>query len=58
MKKTNVARILDQHKIDYRLRNYDVDESDLSAGFRGTQIEITPRDLVDISNPGIGNISV
>jgi len=31
MKKTNVARILDQHKIEYRLHNYDVDESDLSA---------------------------
>ena len=31
MKKTNVARILDQHKIEYRLFGYDVGESDLSA---------------------------
>jgi len=31
MKKTNVARILDQHHIEYKLFNYEVDESDLSA---------------------------
>lgn len=31
MKKTNVARILDGLKINYNLREYKVDESDLSA---------------------------
>lgn len=31
MKKTNVARILDGLKINYELREYKVDESDLSA---------------------------
>jgi Cys-tRNA(Pro)/Cys-tRNA(Cys) deacylase len=31
MKKTNVARYLDRLKIDYRIVEYEVDESDLSA---------------------------
>jgi Cys-tRNA(Pro)/Cys-tRNA(Cys) deacylase len=31
MNKTNAVRILDQHKIDYGLVEYEVDESDLSA---------------------------
>jgi Cys-tRNA(Pro)/Cys-tRNA(Cys) deacylase len=31
MKKTNAARILDQHKIAYDLVEYEVDENDLSA---------------------------
>ena len=31
MKKTNAARILDQHNIGYELVEYDVDEADLSA---------------------------
>jgi Cys-tRNA(Pro)/Cys-tRNA(Cys) deacylase len=31
MKKTNVARILDQQKIEYELFAYEVDENDLSA---------------------------
>ena len=31
MKKTNAARILDRLKIDYELKEYEVDESDLSA---------------------------
>ncbi len=31
MKKTNAARLLDQHKIDYDLVEYEVDENDLSA---------------------------
>ena len=31
MKKTNAARYLDSLKIDYKLAEYDVDESDLSA---------------------------
>lgn len=31
MKKTNAARLLDSMGIDYELREYEVDESDLSA---------------------------
>jgi Cys-tRNA(Pro)/Cys-tRNA(Cys) deacylase len=31
MKKTNAARILDQHKIAYEMVEYEVDETDLSA---------------------------
>lgn len=31
MKKTNVARLFDQHKIDYELFEYEVDENDLGA---------------------------
>jgi Cys-tRNA(Pro)/Cys-tRNA(Cys) deacylase len=31
MNKTNVARLLDIHKIDYRMVEYHVDETDLSA---------------------------
>ncbi len=31
MKKTNAARILDRHKIDYKIVSYEVDQSDLSA---------------------------
>ncbi len=31
MKKTNAARILDQHRISYDLAEYEVDENDLSA---------------------------
>lgn len=31
MKKTNAARILDQHKIDYDLFEYEVDENNLGA---------------------------
>ena len=31
MKKTNAARLLDQHKIAYELVEYEVDETDLSA---------------------------
>ncbi len=31
MKKTNAVRILDQHKVDYQLMEYVVDENDLSA---------------------------
>ena len=31
MKKTNAARFLDNLKIEYRLMEYEVDESDVSA---------------------------
>ena len=32
MKKTNAARLLDKQKIEYEIREYEVDENDLSAG--------------------------
>lgn len=31
MKKTNACRILDKHKVEYRVIEYEVDENDLSA---------------------------
>ncbi|MBP2628670.1 MAG: ybaK/ebsC protein [Firmicutes bacterium] len=40
MKKTNVARILDGLKINYELREYKVDESDLSAESVAQKIEV------------------
>ena len=40
MKKTNVARILDGLKINYELREYKVDESDLSAESVALKIEV------------------
>lgn len=38
IKKTNVARMLDQHKIDYELREYPVDPENLSATHIAEQI--------------------
>ena len=38
MKKTNAARILDQHKIDYHLFEYEVDENNLGAEVVATKI--------------------
>jgi len=40
LKKTNVARILDGLKISYELREYKVDESDLSAESVALKIEV------------------
>jgi len=40
LKKTNVARILDGLKINYELREYKVDESDLSAESVAQKIEV------------------
>lgn len=40
LKKTNVARILDGLKIAYELREYKVDESDLSAQNVAAKIEV------------------
>ena len=40
MKKTNVARILDGLNIGYELREYKVDESDLSAGNVAQKIKV------------------
>ncbi|MDD3527754.1 MAG: YbaK/EbsC family protein, partial [Bacteroidales bacterium] len=41
MKKTNAARILDQHKITYQLLEYPVDEADLSAATAAAKAGIT-----------------
>lgn len=38
MKKTNAARILDQHEIPYQLIEYEVDENNLSAGLVAEKI--------------------
>ncbi len=40
MKKTNAARILDQHNIEYQLLEYPVDETDLSATTAAAKIGI------------------
>ena len=40
MKKTNAARILDQHNIAYQLLEYPVDETDLSATTAAAKIGI------------------
>ena len=40
MKKTNVARILDGLKISYELREYTVDESDLSAETVAKKVDV------------------
>jgi Cys-tRNA(Pro)/Cys-tRNA(Cys) deacylase len=45
LKKTNVARILDGLKISYELREYKVDESDLSAESVAQKIQV-PLDQV------------
>lgn len=42
MKKTNAARLLDTLKITYMIREYDVDESDLSAVTVATKIGMNP----------------
>lgn len=38
MKKTNAARLLDARGIDYQLKEYEVDEDDLSAGTLAAKI--------------------
>jgi Cys-tRNA(Pro)/Cys-tRNA(Cys) deacylase len=40
--KTNAARILDQHKVAYRLVEYEVDQSDLSAPTVAKKIGLDP----------------
>lgn len=40
--KTNAVRILDQHKIGYRLVEYEVDENDLSAPTVAKKIGLDP----------------
>jgi len=42
MKKTNAARLLDNLKIDYKLVEYEVDESDLSAESVARKVNLPP----------------
>ncbi|MEZ4335063.1 MAG: Cys-tRNA(Pro) deacylase [Sandaracinaceae bacterium] len=42
MKKTNAARLLDQMKVRYEVREYDVDESDLSAPTVAKKVGLEP----------------
>ncbi len=48
LSKTNAVRILEKVGIAYELRDYEVDEHDLSAGVRGYQMLIGPEDLKKI----------
>ena len=45
MVKTNAARILDREKIQYELREYEVDESDLSAPHVAEKIGMPPEQV-------------
>jgi Cys-tRNA(Pro)/Cys-tRNA(Cys) deacylase len=45
MKKTNAARYLDRSKIDYRLVEYEVDESDLSAESVANKVNLPPEQV-------------
>jgi Cys-tRNA(Pro)/Cys-tRNA(Cys) deacylase len=45
MVKTNAARILDREKIHYELREYEVDESDLSAPHVAEMIGMPPEQV-------------
>jgi Cys-tRNA(Pro)/Cys-tRNA(Cys) deacylase len=45
MKKTNAARYLDGLKIDYRLVEYEVDESDLSAESVAKKVGLPPEQV-------------
>src|SRR5262245_33533266 len=45
MVKTNAARILDREKISYELREYEVDESDLSAPHVAEKIGMPPEQV-------------
>ena len=45
MKKTNAARVLDSLKIDYKLLEYEVDESDLSAETVAKKVNLPPEQV-------------
>ena len=45
MKKTNAARCLDRLKIDYKLVEYEVDESDLSAESVAKKVNLKPEQV-------------
>jgi Cys-tRNA(Pro)/Cys-tRNA(Cys) deacylase len=42
MKKTNAARVLDSLRIDYKLLEYEIDESDLSAETVAKKVNLPP----------------
>jgi Cys-tRNA(Pro)/Cys-tRNA(Cys) deacylase len=42
MKRTNAARQLDNLKINYKLFEYDIDKSDLSAENVATKVTLPP----------------
>jgi Cys-tRNA(Pro)/Cys-tRNA(Cys) deacylase len=45
MKKTNAARYLDRLNIDYRIVEYEVDESDLSAESVAKKVDLPPEQV-------------
>ncbi len=45
MKKTNAARFLDSLKIDYKLVEYEIDESDLSAESVARKVNLPPEQV-------------
>jgi Cys-tRNA(Pro)/Cys-tRNA(Cys) deacylase len=45
MKKTNAARFLDSLKIDYKLLEYEIDESDLSAESVAKKVGLPPEQV-------------
>jgi Cys-tRNA(Pro)/Cys-tRNA(Cys) deacylase len=45
MKKTNTARFLDSIKIDYKLLEYEIDESDLSAESVAKKVGLPPEQV-------------
>ena len=45
MKKTNAARFLDRLKIDYKISEYEVDESDLSAESVAKKVGLPPEQI-------------
>jgi Cys-tRNA(Pro)/Cys-tRNA(Cys) deacylase len=45
MKKTNAARLLDSLKINYELREYEIDESDLSAESVAKKMGLPPEQV-------------
>ncbi|HMK77027.1 MAG TPA: Cys-tRNA(Pro) deacylase [Thermodesulfobacteriota bacterium] len=45
MKKTNAARLLDRLKIDYKLVEYEIDETDLNAGSVARKVNLPPEQV-------------
>ncbi len=45
MKKTNAARFLDRLKIDYKIMEYEIDESDLSAESVARKVDLPPEQV-------------
>jgi len=45
MKKTNAARVLDTLKVDYKLVEYEIDESDLSAETVAKKVNLPPEQV-------------